>query len=189
MGNSNNSIPSCLGVHYIGGALYCPPLLGIDGSPFKPLICLVTKKSDEPFCLTLSIQKISKVPPSNPDSPVSVISDVVIAETDYELSEQEVFQSAEHLVMGDLPIVLVLCKSDYIVLILRQFGVILVYTFIEGNLSLIGESRVEKFIVDASICRQKSDLDDIEVVAMVHLPNSSDIQLCHIKVLNTRGEF
>ena len=191
LGSGNNSIPTCVSGIALGGALYRPPSLGDDGSPFKPLLCLATKIEDtNRFGFCLSLYKLEKTLSINPEDPIAVTLDGIISSINYYFNEETEIPHPKQLVMGELPRVLVLCKAEYIVLVIRNFGVVLAYSFLDGSLILVQRISLKAFIVDAIL--RFMDPSQIELVALLAYPDEpsikDDSQVCIIPI-SRKGSF
>jgi hypothetical protein len=85
------------------------------------------------------------------------------------------------MAMGTSPAVLCLCMENIIVVLVRKKGFIVAHEYSEGNLSVIGQNRVESYIIDGAI-REGEVSGEIEVVLMLmHSENHKD---GHIAVIN-----
>jgi len=175
LGSSNTS-PLCADPDTQGAALFRPNTLGIDDRPYRSLLCLVNEdNSNGTIGYIIRIHKLSKVPSQITDAQPSLVLDMILASTQLDMTEYSdtIYQCPSKLVMGDSPNVLVLCHDDHVVLAMRQNGLIVAYAFSEEGLSLLGMSRLKKFIVDATV-RPGEIEGEIEIVALVSDSVGSD---------------
>ena len=189
----STSVATCVSSSVLGAAFYRPPTLGADGSPFKPLLCLVTEiENADCLSFNISLHKLTKKPLSTPDEPVAIILDGIISSIDYSLSKSTEIPYPKHLVMGELPHALVLCKAGYIVVILRNHGVVIVYSFLEGCISQVGHSFLNSFIVDATLRFADTEKDDLVLTVLLASPGdtskSDDANLCVVPI-SRKGDF
>jgi hypothetical protein len=74
------------------------------------------------------------------------------------------------MAMGTAPAAFCLTCQEFIAVILRNIGHLIVYKFLNGKLHLVHEKKLERYIVDAAI-RAKPGISGIEAVLLACEPN------------------
>ena len=151
-----NSPPFSFGRNVISAALCKPPALGRKGREFLPLVCLLCWENDgvigtpSPPYLILKVESLSQESYENSGS---VSRGVLLAQTQVHVEEEAL--RTDHpepsLAMGTTPRAFLLCHEDVIIVILRKQGLIYAYTFDSGELTLIGQTNVGQYVVDATV--------------------------------------
>jgi len=139
------SIPLLVSSDILGGALMRPKNLGLNGSPFHPLICSVE--------MNVMGRMILQVQDVYHEGVESIEDGIILAQTAIgdDLHQAKDNLTTPSLAMGSSPQVLVLCHDNVVVTSIRNEGFVSAFRFMGGSLELIGRKNVDHFIIDAAI--------------------------------------
>ena len=115
--------------------------------------------------IILKLSTISKIPPDRKDGPTTLALDEVCVSRIISVKDMRQLSCPEHMIMGHTPYAIILCQNDFIILILRRFGAIVLFSFDDGELSYVGRTTLEHYVIDATV-REAEDKSGIEVVAL-----------------------
>jgi len=156
------STPLCISENVLGAALVNPD--SPSAGAFLSMVAIIAPKNawDKEITLALHAVHINRL--SETMTVEDVIVEVAISQNS---NDQEIDEPT--MAMGTAPQALCLSCQDFIVVILRNIGHILIYKFINRKLDLVHETKLEKFIVDASIKAQPG-IDGIEAIMLTCEP-------------------
>lgn len=160
-----------LGEEIVAAAFCCPHELNQSGLPVLPFICMVSwdhsGAGDQCTRFRLSIESISDDTPYDSQFSRGDVLACTIVDIDEALLFSDLPDPA--LAMGTLPLVFLLCFEDVVVFVLRKQGILRVFNYDSGTLSLIGQKKVNRYVVDAAI-QQGSEENVLEVTLLLCSP-------------------
>ncbi|KAL7470716.1 hypothetical protein ACHAXS_010969 [Conticribra weissflogii] len=167
----------------MGTALYNPPSSVTSLTHFLPLLVTVV---DEQSQFILCVESLTdEVEGKSCLGRGSILASVVLDIEDE--SSIEAFEPP-HMSMGSSPEALCCCKNGFIVTVIRRMGLVFIYDFSNGDLSLVGKSRLTQYIVDAAI-REGDVHNEADVVELVMLVSENedpkDGRIANIKIGRT----
>lgn len=149
----NDESPYCISTDVLGAALFCTPTMLNSKESFNPLVVLVTANiKTNGIALELfdfangRSQKIIQV--------------------NLDLSNENELYEIPMMAMGPLPSVLCLCQGKFVVVIVRDRGLLMYYEFSGSSLSLVLKHYFGRYVVDAAIQTSGGD-SSLDVVALV----------------------
>merc|ERR1740139_439021 len=180
-----------VGSGLVGAALFRVSDSGADGSPFAPLLCTVgieprtgpgfkysveKDEVEEPLILQVSslvdASAVAEAEGSSVASAMSVVKGAVLARVSLDdtlniantIHGENAYLKKPELALGYLPDVLILCRENFVVVVIRSRGIILAYSYRDGthtldddSLVFYGKKEIGSYVVDGAICSSEAE--------------------------------
>lgn len=158
----------CISQDTLGAALFCTTPLHLSKQAFYPLLTTVTEEKNG---IAIELFSLSNEPLQTVSMNIKKI---------LEFGPDEKVYPHPTMAMGSSPPVLCLCWKIYLIIIVRDRGLLVQYEFSESELKLIFKHKLNRYIVDAGM---KSNGDNVQVSALISEPDTKDgrIITVHLK--------
>lgn len=155
---------NCICGDVLGAALYCTPAMLSSGAAFNPLVVVATDIRETSGIVIELYELLNNDPWDRKETNVRAILN---------LSQKDEVYEIPTMAMGSSPPVLCLCWDKFIVIIVRDWGLLACYELLENTMTLVLKHDFGRYVVDAGIQTRKTD-DGIDIVALVCESNTKD---------------
>jgi hypothetical protein len=162
-----------LGDDVLGAAFCLPPAVagkksssagGVSPAEFYPLV-VTANRIDGSDDVHLDVTSIGIDSTSGVLSKLNTVASVTVASNSDSDKQHQLLEPA--MAMGTTPQVCVCSHGRYIVVALRDKGIVIVYELHEGSLQLVGKQNLARYIIDAGVRRGGEKDDGIEIVLLL----------------------
>jgi len=169
----------CISNVILGAALYRPSST-MSPSHFLPYVITISKDVTDQFVLDIE----SLAEQGGELNRGDIIASAVLDTGDASLDES--FEPPS-MSMGPTPEVLCCCQDDFIAVTIRRKGLVCVYDFSSGSLALVGQSRLDQYVLDAAIRPSNVDGEAELVLLLCENNDPKDGRVVNINVSRVDG--
>mmetsp|Transcript_9018 Transcript_9018/g.13449 ORF Transcript_9018/g.13449 Transcript_9018/m.13449 type:complete len:594 (+) Transcript_9018:2-1783(+) len=158
---NNQSKPLCVSQDTLGAALFCTIPMHLSKKAFNPLLTMVTKEKNGVVIELLSLS----------NDPLQTESTNIKETLDFG-PDEGIFETPT-MAMGSSPSVFCLCWKKYLIIIVRDRGLLVHYEFFEDDLKLVFKHHLKHYVVDAGL-KSSANNEKVEIFVLVSEPNKKD---------------
>jgi hypothetical protein len=165
------SKPLCISLNILGAALFCTDSMLISSKAFSPLLVTAIKENTG---VAIELFSLS----NDPLTKESICTREIL-----DLSYSDIIYDAPTMAMGSSPPILCLCWKKYVVIIIRDRGLLVYYQFFEqkNKMSLVSKYEFNRYVIDAGI--KSSEIDDgIQISALVCETDKKDGRIVTVRL-------
>ncbi len=157
---------NCICGDVLGAALYCTPTMLSSGVAFNPFVVVATDVREKSGIVIEIYELFNNGPWDRKETNARAILN---------LSQKDEVYEIPTMAMGPSPPVLCVCWDKFIVIIVRDRGLLECYELLENTMTLhlLLKHDFGSYVVDAGLQTRKSD-DGIDIVALVCESNTKD---------------
>ena len=163
----SRSSTKCMSTNILGASLLCPIANSLNPfTAFEPYLVIVSRV-DESESAIVKIFELSKDDTTGDIQKVLLDSETLIIE--HKGMNDNI--STPTMALGNLPEIFCLCCNLYVIVIIRQIGSVVLYSFVQKKLTFTERKELGNFVIDAAIKE-----NDCKVELVVLLSEKDDIR-------------